>query len=269
MELLTLILSGLLGSISPVGIIVDRTAENAIRSQFAQVEKLQVRVDNAPTHKLLQGKLDRVRIAGRSLQLKRQDIRIALLELETDSIELDTRTIGKKRPKFKQPLQAGLRLVLTEADVNKVLKSPEFLSRLRKLNVISTNPANKDSNPVYLFANPKVKFLANQRVKLQVEIQEEGKSESVSVNLETGLNIISGRSLQFIKPVAKVNEEEVPSQFLDAIVNNLNQRLDLRSLETDGLLMRIIKLKMKPGELEIGTFVRIEPSAKFWETIRF
>jgi LmeA-like phospholipid-binding len=269
MEFLTILLSSLLGLISPVGLVVDRTTENAIRSQFAKVEQLQVRVDNAPTHQLLQGKVDRVRIAGRSLQLKRQDIRIAVFELETDRIEIDTRTIGKKRPKFKQPLQAALRLVLTEADVNKVLQSPEFLSRLRKLNVISANPTNKDSNPIYHFVNPRVKILTNQRVNLKVEIQEEGNSESVVVNLETGLNIVAGRRLQLVKPTAKVNEEEVPSQLLDAMVINLNQRLDLSNLEADGLLMRIIKLKMKPGKLEISTFVRIEPSSKFLETIRF
>jgi hypothetical protein len=75
--------------------------------------------------------------------------------------------------------------------------------------------------------------------------------------------------LQLVKPTAKVNEEKVPSRLLDVMVINLNQRLDLSNLETDSLLMQIIKLKMKPGKLEIGTFVKIEPSSKFLETIRF
>jgi len=34
--------------VSPAGSVIDRTAENAIRSQFEKVEQLQVRVDNAP-----------------------------------------------------------------------------------------------------------------------------------------------------------------------------------------------------------------------------
>jgi len=38
--------------------------------------------------------VERVRIAGRSLQLKRQDLNIAALELETDPIDLDPR-LGK------------------------------------------------------------------------------------------------------------------------------------------------------------------------------
>lgn len=264
MELFTILLSGLLGLVTPVGLVLDHTTENAIRSQFAKAEQLQVRIDNAPSHQLLQGKVARLRIAGRSLQLKRQDIRIAALELETDAIELDARTL-RKRPKLKRPLQAGVRLVLTENDVNKLLQSPEFMSRLRKLNIVSSN---KDSNPVYQFVNPRVKFLANQRVNLQVEIQEEGNGQPVFVNVETGLTIQAGRSLQLQNPVAKVNEEQVPPQFLDVIVKNLNQRLDLRTLQTDGLLMRILQLNMKANELEIAVFVRIEPSSKFLGNVK-
>lgn len=98
MEFFTLLVSGLLGLVTPVGLVVDRTAENAIRSQLAQVEQLQVRVDNAPTHQLLQGKVERVRVAGRSLQLKWQEVRIAALELETDVIELEPRSLEKNDP---------------------------------------------------------------------------------------------------------------------------------------------------------------------------
>jgi len=53
------------------------------------------------------------RIAGRSLQLKRQDLSIAALELETDPIDLDPRSLGQRQPKLKRPFQVGVRLVLT------------------------------------------------------------------------------------------------------------------------------------------------------------
>jgi hypothetical protein len=64
MEFFTLLVSGALGLVTPVGLVVDQAAVGAIRSQLAQVEQLQVRVDNAPTHQLLQGKVERVRVAG-------------------------------------------------------------------------------------------------------------------------------------------------------------------------------------------------------------
>ncbi len=258
MEFITLLLSGLLGLITPVGLIIDRTAENAIRSQFTSSEQLLVRVDNAPTHQLLQGKVNRVRIAGRSLQLKRQDFRIAALELETDAIEFNLR---RGRPFLSQPLQAGLRVVLTEADVNKLLQSEAFSSRVRKLNIASMGSVNTVSDPVYRIANPRVKFLANQRVNLQVEILEEGNTQPLLVKVETGITVVAGR-IQLINPVALINSELVPARFLNVIVNNLNKRLNLRNLEADGLIMRILKFDMKKSELEIGAFVRIERNSK-------
>jgi LmeA-like phospholipid-binding len=259
MEFLTILLSGLLGLVTPVGLVVDRTAENAIRSQFTSGQ-LQVRVDNAPTHQLLQGKVNRLRIAGRSLQLKRSSFRIAALELETDAIEFNLQRSGK--PFLKQPLQAGFRVVLTEAEVNKLIQSEAFLGRLRFSDIIRAGGVNTVSNPAYRIANPKVKFLANQRVNLQVEILEEGNNQPLLLKIETGAEIVAGRRLQLINPVASLNSEEVPARFLNVIVNNLNQRLDLRNLEANGLIMRILKFNMKASELEIGAFVRIEPSSK-------
>jgi hypothetical protein len=268
MEFLTILLSSFLGLIIPVGLVVDQTATNSIRSQFAKTGELQVRIDNLPTHQLIQGKVNRVRIAGRSLQLKRRDICIAVLELETDAIELDTRSLSKKRARFKQPLQMGLRLVFNETDINKLLQSPEFLALLSKLNIVSINADHMGSRPVYNFQNLTVKFLTNSRLNLQVEIREVGKNQGLHLTVETGINVIAGRQFQLVNPLIKVNQEAVPTQLIDAIVSNLNQRFDLANLETNGLTMRILQLNIKENTLELASFLRIEPSSKMLEAIR-
>ncbi|BAY43156.1 hypothetical protein SAMD00079811_07350 [Scytonema sp. HK-05] len=265
MEFFTLLVSGALGLVTPVGLVVDQAAVAAIRSQLAQVEQLQVRVDNAPTHQLLQGKVERVRIAGRSLQLKWQEIRIAALELETDAIELEPRSLGS-RPKFKRPLQAGVRLVLTQQDINKLIQSPQFITLLQKLKINTGNSSNTGYNSVYNFVNPNVKFLANNRLSLQVELQEKGLEKPLLIRVESGFHIVGGKNIQLVDPIVAANGEEVPPQFVNAIVNNINKRLDLGNLEDDGLQVRILKLSMRPEELEIAAFLRVEPSSRFLET---
>lgn len=265
MELLTIVLSGLLGLIAPVGLVIDRTAENAIRSQFANVKQLQVRVDNAPSHQLLQGKVQRVRVAGRSLQLKQQNLQIAALELETDAIELDPRTLRRK-PLFQRPLQAGLRVVLTQEDINKLLQSPKFLAQLEKMKISVDDSSNTEYNSVYKFVNPNVKFLANNRLSFQVELQNKSQNKPLLIRAESGVNIIGGKNIQLVEPVVTADGEAAPPQFLNQIVNNINKRLDLGKLEGDGLQVRILKLNMKQQELEIAAFIRIEPSSKFLET---
>jgi hypothetical protein len=268
MEFFTILLSSFLGLIIPVGIVIDQTVTNNIRSQFAKTGELQVRIDNLPTHQLIQGKINRVRIAGRSLQLKHRDIRIAALELETDAIELDIHRYGQKRAKFKQPVQVGLRLVLNETDINKLLQSPEFLALLSKLNIVSINAENTGSRPIYHLHNLQVKFLTGKRLNLQVEIREVGKTQGLHLIVETGVNVIAGRQFQLINPLIKVNEEAVPSKLIDAIVSNLNRRFDLANLETNGLIVRILQLNIKENTLEVASFFRIEPSSKILEAVR-
>lgn len=260
MEFLTILLSGLLALVSPVGLILDNIAENAIRSQFKKVDQLQVRVDNVPSYQLLQGKVERVRIAGRGLRLK-QDMRIAVLELETDPIVLEPRSIRQRQPKLKQPIQAGVRLVLTQEDINQALKSPAVVGMLRNLSISEIGNSTGDSGQRYNFVNPRVEFLANNRLRFQVELTQ-GNVKPLAIIVETGLGVIAGRRIQLIAPAVSVNGSEVPSPVVSAIATNFSQRLDLDNFEY-GLKARILQLKVTPKELEITAFLRVEPSARF------
>jgi hypothetical protein len=156
--------------------------------------------------------------------------------------------------------------VLTQQDINKLIQSPQFIALLQKLKIKTGNSSNTGYNSVYNFVNPNVKFLANNRLSLQVELQEKGLEKPLLIRVESGLNILGGKNIQLVDPIVAANGEEVPPQFVNAIVNNINKRLDLGNLEDDGLQVRILKLNMKPEELEIAAFFRVEPSSRFLET---
>ncbi len=255
MEFFTILLSGLLALVSPVGLVVDRIAFNAIRSQFEKVDQLQVRVDNAPSYQLLQGKVERVRIAGRGLQLKQ--IRIAVMELETDPINLEPRSLGQKQPKLKQPIQAGVRLGLNQRDINQALQSPKVTAMLRNLMISDFG----NSGQRYNFVNPRVEFLANNRLRFQVELTQ-GDVKPLAITVESGLGVIAGRQIQLVQPIVSVDREEVPSQVVSAIAANISQKFDVSNLEVSGLKARILQLKVTPQKLEIAAFLRLEPSSQ-------
>ena len=257
MEFFTILVSSLLALVSPVGLVVDQIALNAIRSQFEKVDQLQVRIDNAPSYQLLQGKVERVRIAGRGLQLKQ--IRIAAMELETDPINLDPRSLGQKL-KLKQPIQAGVRLGLNQRDINQALQSPQVTAMLRNL-MISDFSNSSNSGQRYNFVNPHVEFLANNRLRFQVELTQENV-KPLAITVESGIGVIAGRQIQLLQPMILVNGEEVPSQVVSAIAANVSQKFDLSNLEASGLKARILQLKVTPQKLEIAAFLRVEPSSQ-------
>jgi hypothetical protein len=263
MEFITILLSSLLTILTPAGLILEKTAENNLRSQFSQVQQLKVRVDNAPSHQLLQGKVEKVRIAGRGLQLKRQNIRIALLELETDPIAFDAGSLGSRLPQLKRPLQGGMRLIFNQDDVNNALKSPKVLEKLQNFNLNFSGYRRTSARNTYKLLNPNVIFLPQNRLKIQVEIQEEGIAENLWVEVETGLKVIKGKEFQLVDPVVFLNNERVPPKFLNLFVKNINQRLNITNLEGGGLLTRILKFEIRQSNLEITGFFRLGSSSKF------
>lgn len=156
--------------------------------------------------------------------------------------------------------------MLTQQDINKLIQSPQFMARLQKLKMNTGNSSKTEYNSVYTFVNPNVKFLANNRFSFQVELQEKGLKKPLLIRVESGLSIVGGRNIQLVNPIVAANGQEVPPQLVNAVVNNFNKRLDLGNLEGDGLQVRILKLNMRPEELEIAAFLRAEPSSRFLET---
>jgi LmeA-like phospholipid-binding len=270
MEIITYLLSAVFGLLSTAGFFVESIAKNTIRSQFNRVEQLQVRVDNVPNYQLVQGKVERVRIAGRGLWLI-PEARIAALELETDPVDVNIQRLRQRgqlpTAALRQPLQAGVRLVLTEADINKALQTPRIKAVLQNLVTRYAGAFLNQGSQRYTFVNPRVEFLENNRLRFQVELQQEGETQTDAANakklpiiLESGIAFISGRRLQLIEPSASIDNNEIPSFLLGPLSQSLTEQFDLAQLEQSGITARLLQLKINPDQLEIAAFVRVLPS---------
>lgn len=302
MEFLTILLSSLLLLVSPVEPIVDRLAENAIRSQFERVEQLQVRVDNPPSHQLLAGKLERVRIAGRGIWIL-PEVRIATVELEIDPIDIDLGKLKQNFTKNRQlkipssqpalsvqpseievirdsallkqdnldflakPLSAGVRLELTQEDVNRALRSPAIAERLRQLTIESLPRVAAARAERYEFLNPRIDFLENNRLRFQIELQQQRRSDRTETSptfqlvilAESGLRAIASRQVELVEPRLEINGNPVPPLLLNLISEGFSRRFDLRRLPANQMTMRLLQLEVTPNQIEIAAFIRLEP----------
>ena len=254
MEFLTIFLSSLVGLISPTGVVADRVAANAIRSQFVQVESLRVRIDNAPSYQIISGKVDRVRVAGRGL-FPLSDLRLEALELETDPIALHG-----LRAKLAQPLQAGLKVIITKADLNRALQSPTLTARLKNLGIRSLNQQDAEQAQRYDLLNPQIDFLPNGRLHLQVNLKEQGYPDTLAITAETGIELIAGHTLHLINPTVLIDHQPVPEKLVRALADGASQRLDLRQLERSGTTARILQLQITPKHLQIATYIQLRPT---------
>jgi hypothetical protein len=259
LEFLTIFLSSLITLVSPAGVVVDRLAQTTVRKQFESVEQLEVRVDNAPSYQLVQGKADRIRIAGRGL-FPAQDIRLEAFELETDPIQLNAARLRRGQPQLEKPLRAGVRLVLKQDDMNRALRSPLVLDQLKALGVNVLGQQNRQRAQRYTLLNPRIEFLANQRLRLQAELQEATDPDTLTIVVESGLAIIAGRQLQLLSPVVTLDGEAVPESILQSIAKGISAQSDLRQFEKTGLTARILQLNLTENQINLAAFVQVAPA---------
>lgn len=256
MEFLTIFLSSLITLVSPAGVVIDRVAESTIRSQFEAVEHLQVRVDNAPSYQLVRGRVERVRIAGRGI-FPLKEVRLDALELETDPIHVNAGSLRRGKPRLEEPLRAGVRLVIKQADVNRALRSPTVTNSLRKLGASVLDEQDAKRTQRYEVINPRIEFLANQRLRLQVELREPKDPATLKIFAESGIAVIAGRQLQLVQPIIRVDDEAVPEEVIKAISDGATEQLDLRQLESSGVTARVLQWQVNPDQINLAAFVQV------------
>jgi hypothetical protein len=261
MEFIVILLSSLISLVSPTGLVVDKVAQNTIRKQFASVEQLQVRIDNAPSYQLLQGKVDRVRIAGRGL-FPYKDVRLEALELETDPIQVDAARLRKGRVRLQEPLRSGVHVVIKETDINQAMRSPTFVNQLRKIgfSVLENRQARRAQR--YELINPRLELLDNHRLRLQVALRETKDPATLEIFFESGIEVLNGRQFRLVQPIARLNGEAVPERVLNAIAAGVTERSDLRKLERSGITARILQFKLDSNQIDLAAFIQVAPDAK-------
>jgi hypothetical protein len=280
MEILTIVLAGLLGIGSSGGIVLDKIAQGKIRSQVISVEQQAVRIDNQPNYRAAEGKLARVRIASRGVQIK-PGIRIASLDLETDPLavklaKLKFSNIDRLRESLTAPAAGAVKVVLTEKDLNQALQSNEIQAQLQNtLNRLIASRAGS-TNISYQLADIQLKLRPKNRLQVSFELsrptknlnlksnatpgtyQTKNPSRELAISLELTLKVINGKKVRILNPQGTVNGRPMSSRLLNGFATGISDRLNLNTLSADGILARILQLEINEDNLQLISFVRLE-----------
>jgi LmeA-like phospholipid-binding len=255
MEFFAVLLSGLLAILSPINFGGEAIVAQQLKKQFVNVEDLVVRIDNAPNYRVIQGKIDKVRIAGKGLY-PIADLRIDTLEVETDPIALQ----GLKA-QLAKPLQAAVKVVLTEADLNKALQSPAVMQRIKQIGGKALGSQAADLLNQYELANPRVAFLSNQRLRVDLDLKSSSSPDQLKINIETDVTVAAGQSLQLTNTTINANDQPFYPPLTRRIVEGVNQQLNLDRLENDGITARILKLDFSQKQATIAAFIQARPES--------
>jgi len=283
MEILTIILSGLLSLASGGGVILDSVAANNIKAQIESSEYQAIRIDNIPNYAISQGKIQKIRIAARNLKIK-PELNVAVLELETDRVhlspaKLDFSSVNNLRKSLKKPLQGVGKVELTQASINQALQSPEILAQLQKNFNRLISRRSGSTNLTYELSNIKLNLDSNNQIGVKFMLSrpinnferdtvDSPNSDNTSdsgrellIALKFKIKVFNGKTISISEPQGTVNGRLMSSRLLNGFAEGISDRLDLASIESNGILARILQLKISNEKLKLIGFVKLETKA--------
>ncbi|MBU6230016.1 MAG: LmeA family phospholipid-binding protein [Cyanobacteria bacterium REEB459] len=262
MDVLALIITTLTAILSPAGMVVDHLAEQAVRSQTTSIESIQVRIDNLPNYQILWGRVNQVKLSATGVYLRQlPDLRVERFNLESDPLDVDGAALRQGRLKLNQPAQAALQLQLKARDLNLFLASSAVQTWLNELQFSLSGFSLQREQRRYGLTHPVIEFLDGDRLRLSVDLQDHLSQVGIPITIDTGLEIVRGDRLRFINPVVKIEGIEAPSQLITSLAEGVSQEFSLRRLESLGLLLRVLSLKVNDNSLNLAVFARLEPTS--------
>jgi hypothetical protein len=255
MEALAVILTSVLGLGSSLGIITDRVVEGAIRQQVPKIEQLAVRVDNSPNYQLLLGRVDRIRLASRGVYFV-PFLRIDTLELETDRIGIKT---TNNKVELLEPLQAAVRVVLKEEDINRAIDSPFIrpLFQSIKVDFSGFNPSLGEEE--IDIVNPRIYFLTGNKVRVTATlVNRKIDVKPLEISAEVSIEVLSNGNVKLNRVELSVAGVKIPDILIGNLVRGINQVLDLKQLEAQGIKSRVLKFEVVPGQMQLIGFAQLD-----------
>ena len=269
METLVYILSGILAIATSVNAVGDKLLKNTIESQVKSVDTLAVRIDNAPNYSALGGKVQRVRVATRDLEIS-DAIAFKALELDIDGInvklkewlnedlvsEIDGVPTLRLRELVEQPVNMASRVVLTQEQLDNILKSESLnLGLSQRLEDVLNRVSEDDED--FTVSSFRLDLIDTNRVAVRMKIPDTkgdfGKvNEELDVDLELGIEVIDGKSFEFSDQKIFINGEEIEPEYEVLIARPIT----LEILEQVGIQARVIQWKSDENELELALAIR-------------
>ncbi|MCF2971095.1 DUF2993 domain-containing protein [Synechococcus sp. Nb3U1] len=215
---------------------VSRGVGAAIRALFKHSERLEARVRVEPVAKLLQGCMDSFELLGQRLQMY-NGLRLSVLELFANSVAIDFSQIWQGRVRLQQPVQATMRVVLTESDLAESFNTPFVLDRLAQV---------KPGGQPLSFQQVQVRIIPDQRLQLRADVQQ-GIENALKIGFSSRIEVLDRRRIRFEDPVFEGDPDGLGLS--RALVDHLNALLDLDRFALQGTELRVDRLRLQQQQM--------------------
>jgi LmeA-like phospholipid-binding len=225
--------------------VVAQVAETTISQQLDAAKNVDVDIQT-DLFKILQGQADAVSFEGQGLVIK--DIRVEDIKVQTDKVEINPLSAVFGQVELNKPVNTKVRVVLTEADINRALTSKYIRSKWQKFDL------NVDGEIISL--KPQT---------IQIRFPDEGKIECVGkVTLEKQKNTSNLGFIAVIRPRTQLQPimlesfvcsegEGISFDIVVAIIKKVEELVNLAYFELDDIALRIQEMAVHKGSMMLIT----------------
>jgi hypothetical protein len=239
--------------------MLNTVASQTIRHLFSMSESVEVFVRCYPSSKLLQGSIDSFKMSGRGLVIRR-DFAVEEMSFETDAVAIDFASVLSGKITLKQPTQAIAQVILSEAGINKAFNAELVTKRLRNLS-LPTLTALSQGKPVS-FPEVQVQLLPENRLRILAQADLDN-GELIPLNIIVTIAVERRRRIAFKEPKIELDQipeaqQEISQTLSVALVEILDNMVDLDRFDLDGVKMRLNRLETEGQKLIFSGYAEIE-----------
>lgn len=255
---------GLTGLTNPKGTdwgeqMLNTVASQTIRHLFTKSESVEVFVRCYPSSKLLQGSIDSFKMSGRGL-LIRKDFAVEEMSFETDAVAIDFSSVLSGKLRLKQPTQAVAQVILSEEGINQAFKAELVKKRLVNLSVPALTTLS-DGKPIS-FTEVQVQLLPENQLRILAKADLD-RDELIPLCVTVTIGVERRRRVSFKDPKIDVStvpesQREISQTLSMALVEILDNMVDLDRFDLDGVKMRLNRLETEGKKLIFSGYAEIE-----------
>jgi hypothetical protein len=216
--------------------LVSKVVTAAIAALFKKTDAIKVNVRAEPVAKLLQGSVDGLDFIGNGM-LMYNGLRLEAMELYLQAISIDFSAIFSGQIKLKQPTQATMRIVLTEEDLTTSFNTPFIVEKLQKLQY---EGESLNFTKTQIIVNP------DKSIKIESEITKGNSDHVFKMDIKTELEVEGRTKIKFTN--AEFTGDEDSQALSKAILDHVNNLLNLENFKLDGTRLRVDRARVKDKE---------------------
>ncbi|MBD2567551.1 DUF2993 domain-containing protein [Anabaena lutea] len=229
--------------------LLSQAVERRISEELDEVEQIDIEI-KTDIGKLFRGQVNQVDLAGQGLVVQ-DKIRVQDIKLQTDSISINPLSVIFGQLELNEPVNADIRLVLTEADINNALTSEVIYRWVRQfqLNVdgeiVSFEP---EEMQVFLPGDGKLEF------KGKVWLKEKDNTHILGyhaiASLAAGIAHPRTRTKPPMLESFRCTEGEgIRVELIAAAMQKAKEIINLPYLEWENMVFSIKDMEVKKGSL--------------------